>query len=150
MLGKAELSVVSCLLLKDSFTFLFPLVTSLGEAIHKRHASKRLECVEEVWQFLQFTYIDCIISALVVFVKNPSLVIIFTVKVPEFVWFGHENVQLSANQRSAFLRRKAVIGLELYIYMPKSYMFRDFGGIFPFMSPRAFNVTLGLAGYLNT
>ena len=51
-----------------------------------------------------------------------------TVKVPERVRFWHENVHLSANHSSASLSRRAVIGWELYIFLPKSYTFRDFDG----------------------
>ena len=52
-----------------------------------------------------------------------------TVKVPERVRFGHENVHLSANHSSAFLTRRAVIGFEVHIFLPKSYTFRNFYGI---------------------
>ena len=52
-----------------------------------------------------------------------------TVKVPERVQFWHENVHLSANQSTAFLTRRAVIGWKLYIFMPKSYTFRNFDGM---------------------
>ena len=51
-----------------------------------------------------------------------------TVKVPERVRFWHENVQLSINH--SFLKESwAVIGWEVYIFMPKSYTFANFDGI---------------------
>ena len=51
-----------------------------------------------------------------------------TVRVPERVRFWHEIGHLSANHSSASFSRRAVIGWEVYIFMPKSYTFRDFDG----------------------
>ena len=52
-----------------------------------------------------------------------------TVKVPERVRFCHENVQLSAaNHSFSWKKSGAVIGLEVYIFMPKSYRSRNFDG----------------------
>ena len=52
-----------------------------------------------------------------------------TVKVPERVRFCHENVQLSAaNHSFSWKKSGAVIGLEVYIFMPKSYTSRNFDG----------------------
>ena len=47
---------------------------------------------------------------------------------PEYLAFP--NLHLSPNHSSAFLLRRAVIGWELYIFMPKLYAFRDFDGMF--------------------
>ena len=55
-----------------------------------------------------------------------------TVKVPERVQFGHENVPLSANHSSTFITKRALIGVEVYIFMPKLYTFRDFDGKYLF------------------
>ena len=51
-----------------------------------------------------------------------------TVKVPERVRFRHENVQLSTNHSSSWKESWAVIGSVVYIFMPKSYTFRNFDG----------------------
>ena len=51
-----------------------------------------------------------------------------TVKVPERVRFWHGNVHLSAYHSSSCKKSWAVTGLELYIFIPKSYTFRSFAG----------------------
>ena len=53
---------------------------------------------------------------------------LLTVKDPERVRFWHENVQLSANHNSSGKKSWAVIGSEVYIFLPKSYMFRNLDG----------------------
>ena len=53
---------------------------------------------------------------------------ITTVRVPERVRFRYENVLLSTNHSSSWKKSWAVIGWEVYIFMPKSYTFRNFDG----------------------
>ena len=52
-----------------------------------------------------------------------------TVNVLERVRFWHKKVHLLANNSFAFLTRRAAIGREVYILMPKNRTPRNFDGI---------------------
>ena len=74
---------------------------------------------ETISHHINNLYLKCTQTAICV------LLVRCTVQVSERVRFWNENVHLSANHSPSCKKRWAVIGWGVYIFMPKSYTFRD-------------------------